>query len=270
MTNNEKISSTDQSLELNDVLNLIMKKSEDSIIELEVSVFSVYSRPDNNNVKLEQIGTAFLYKNGVDYYLITAHHVMEAASKNGEIIIINKEGKCFRLEEIRCKSSKAMFCDKNDFHLIKVGGSIEAVSPIICSPTIEQIVPDPCIAFGFPNSKNKRKVNIMEKNGSITGLRLGVYNYDSKNQNIVDYRPIPSDFHFLKWMERKSLDRNGEKCNSIGIRGMSGAPCFYVPIDSNNLMSDSNLIVQLAGMIIEYNGNVIKFVRFEKILSLVP
>jgi hypothetical protein len=97
---------------------------------------------------------------------------------------------------------------------------------------------------------------------------LHLYNANSKEVAVPSFA---DSRYFGKWHEKIALDVNGSQVNSVSIRGMSGAPCFHIAIQSDDILKKggSSPSVFLAGVLIEYEKSVVKFLKFSEIQKVI-
>lgn len=247
-----------------DVAFLITSKIEEAISALEESIFAVCIQPENKNSRMKGNGTAFLAKINNLTCFVTAHHVIENACQEGEIYFLNKNGKMLKFNDI--KSGKVFSCKERDFYVFEV--TIPDIASIDCPIFSDDIVTDACIVFGFPNSKNKIGISSKNMSGKLHAMKLHLYNTNSQSEKIEN---DPNSFYFEKWQEKKSLTENLSKCDSIGIVGMSGSPCFHIPIDHDEFLVKNSLasLVKIAGVLIEHKNDHVKFIRMGKLSKLI-
>lgn len=258
-----------QETELHDKLvKLIIKKLDEATRELESSLLSVYSQPENTNSKPEHIGTAFFIKIKDSYYLTTAEHVIENAKAVGSIHFANKQGQWFNFDDLERKSKSLRSCKYNDLFILEIENSMADIQAITC-PILDEIdVPDPCVCIGFPNSRNKRAISSKNKTGELFYLKLHLYSNNSESKKV----PEPSDSAFFyKWGEKNSLSEENMNTKSLSLRGLSGAPCFVVPLSVEDLHNDADISykIRIAGVLIEQKNDLVKFTRLTAIWNII-
>ncbi|UTD55166.1 hypothetical protein [Halomonas sp. MS1] len=251
-----------------DIVKLIIEKGDKSTHQFEENILAVYSQPENIRAKPDHVGTAFFINIKHSIYLVTACHVIKNSVEMGSTLFLNKKGRCFTLGELTANNETPIFCTEKDLFIIRVGGVSSGIDAMVCSIFDRVDIPDVCVSIGFPNSKNKKGISPKSKAGKLVALKVHLYNISAKGEKINH----PESPHFFyKWGEKVSLSEELVEKNSIGLRGMSGAPCFYVPITSENILNAENLAgeTSIAGILIEHKDEVITFTRASEILNLI-
>jgi hypothetical protein len=246
---------------LNDIIQKISDKTELNALRFQSSILCVYRKGNNQREKPTQVGTAFLFEHEKIQYLATARHVLQQASQDGAPLFLSKCGKLFNLNQIRDEDSCETICDKLDFHIIKLREKSININAIFCERKIKQEPYELALTIGYPNSRNKKRVDTLNKSAQLTSLKLTLSNHSPNESTISTTDDSP---YFSMYREDKALDKEWNEVDSIGLRGMSGAPCFYVPFTQEDVLlpSDPYVGVQLIGLLIEMHGNTIKFIKF--------
>lgn len=251
-----------------DMVRLIIKKVDKSTLQFEENILAVYSQPENIKAKPDHVGTAFFINIKHSIYLVTASHVIKNSVAMGSTLFLNKKGRCFTLGELTANNETPISCADKDLFIVRVGGVSSGIDAMVCSIFDRVDIPDVCVSIGFPNSKNKKGISPNSKTGNLVALKVHLYNSSANGEKIN--HPQSSHF-FYKWGEKVSLSEELLEKNSVGLRGMSGAPCFYVPITSENRLKAENLAgeTSIAGILIEHKDEVITFTRASEILNLI-
>jgi hypothetical protein len=251
---------------LEDIREAIINKVDINAKIFEPSILSVYQRKENSREKPAQIGTAFVvnYKN--NQYLVTAQHVIQQALVDGHPEFLSKSGKFFSLKQVKDIKYSEILNNDLDFYITKIINNSTDIDGINIDKQINQTQHALCLAIGYPNSRNKTRVDTKNKTAKSTCARLTLSNRESSEEIISDEFDNP---YFLMSFKTTSLDKNWNTVNSIGIRGMSGSPCFNIPFGLQDIISDvhPNLGVNLVGLLIEMKNEKIKFLKFSKIFS---
>ncbi len=250
------------------MVSAIIKKLDESTSDFDRSILAVYAQSDNEKEKPEHVGTAFLMRLVDREFFVTANHVIQSAHSMGAVFFANKQGRWFSLRYLQERSKRLFSCVNRDIFVLEVEGLDEGICSFGCSVFVADDIPDSCVSMGFPNSKNKRNVSPKEMVGKLVSLKLHLFN---KNSNGEDVPQPSSSCFFNKWGEKTSMDKDRVVKNSIALRGMSGSPCFYVPISAEVIQEDRDVCsdVMIAGVLIEHKNSLIKFVRIREILSIV-
>lgn len=251
---------------IKDIRQAITNKVELNVTMLEPSVLSVYQQKNNSREKPTQIGTAFVVNYHNNQYLVTAQHVIQQASCDGYPVFLSKSGKFFSLQQVKDINYGEVLSEDLDFYITKIKNNTSDIDGINIGKQINQTQHELCLVLGYPNSRNKTRVDTVNKTGKLTCLRLTLSNCNSSGEIILD--ECDNSYFLMPW-ERTSLDKNWRKVDAIGVRGMSGAPCFNIPFGQQDILSDvhPHSGVNLVGLLVEMSNEKIKFLKFSKILS---
>lgn len=247
----------------------ISKKVGENADLFESSVISVYLKKNNSREKPLQIGTAFFINYLNNQYLITAQHVIQQASLDGFPVFLSKCGKYFRLSEIKAHDGYEVSNAVLDFYIfktIKNPGGMRGVDIVWQNNELNKKI---CLTIGYPNSKNKTRIDVDNKNAKSTSLRLMLSNVKSSGEIIDNLSNTP---YFFMWWEKMALNDEWENIDSIGIRGMSGAPCFNIPFSQKDIFEEvpAHEGVKLIGVLVEMRKEKIKFLKFSNLIGYLP
>ena len=257
---------TSSDITLDNVRQKINEKINKNIKIFEPSVLSVYRQKINSREKPEQVGTAFIVKYKNVQYLITAYHVFQQASNEGAPVFLSKGGKFFDLEQIKDESVDEVFDEDLDFYTIKTKNSPAGIDGISIEEQSPQTQYELCLTIGYPNSRNKTRIDVKNITAKSTCLRLALSNRKPSGEVM----PVEANFpYFLMEWSKKSLDTDWNKVDAIGVRGMSGAPCFNIPFRQEDITCDVDpyIGVGLVGLLVEMDNEAIKFLKFSEIIS---
>lgn len=252
-----------------DIEQKIKEKVESNTEKFEPSVLAVYRKKNNSKENPEQVGTAFIVKYKSAQYLFTAHHVFQQASNEGVPVFLSKSGKLFDLEQIKDENVNGIFNEEMDFCIIKTINNPAGIDGIPIEEQGPRAQYELCLTIGYPNSRNKKRINIENKSTKLTSARLTLTNRTETGEVISAEANCP---YFLMNWSKKAWDENGGEVDSIGIRGMSGAPCFKIPFGEEDIISnvDPYLGVKLVGLLFEKKNDEIKFIKLSEIIRCFP
>lgn len=247
-----------------DVLNKVKCKISQITDFHERSTLSVYVQGANKKRKPVHFGTAFLLEFKKVKYIATARHLTQQLVDGDELYFLSKLGAFFSLSSVRSKDGFEVVDDDIDYHVIKIEKNLLDILAIPCDDDVVPTPYDLTLSIGYPNSKNKTRVDSENRKAAMTSLRLTLTGLP-----LNEAQPLPDyPHHFaLPWQDQ--LDENWQGVDSIGIKGMSGAPCFYVPFSAEDLSQviDPYKGVKLIGLLIEKNKDFVKFIRIDRILK---
>lgn len=256
-------------LSLTDIKEKIQEKAAVNVARHEPSVLAVYRQAFNEKERPLQIGTAFLFCFRGAQYLATAYHVLREARNDGTALFLSKCGRMFNLEEIRYVGSKDFCCEERDFYVIQVGHRVLEVDAIQVDEVPEQArTCQLALSIGYPNSKNKERINKREKKASLTALRITFTTHTSDGNHVE--QSADARYFNLAW-EKLALDHAWEDVPAVYLRGMSGAPCFDLAFTADDVCLPEKLSerVDLIGLLIEWKGDTVKLLRFSEVLKAI-
>lgn len=251
------------------IKNKIGKKVAVNADLFESSVISVYLKKNNSRENPLHIGTAFFINYMNSQYLITAQHVIHQASSDGTPVFLSKCGNFFSLDEIKDHNIFEISNKVLDFHIFRTKINPAEMSGINIETSNNECKKELCLTIGYPNSKNKTRIDVCNRKAKLKSLRLTLPNRKSSGEVIVNLCNSP---YFLMPFEKKSQNDKWELIDSIGIRGMSGAPCFNIPFGQKDIFEEvpPHEGVKLVGVLIEMKKEKIKFLKFSNIVGYLP
>ena len=202
-------------------------------MRLDPSILCVYRQGNNKKEKATQVGTAFLFKYKNIQYLATAYHVLQQASQDGTPQFLSKCGKLFDLKHIQDEDYCEVICDQLDFYIIKLKEKLISIDVIFCEEKIKQDPYELVLTIGYPNSRNKKRIDALNKKAQLTSLRLTQSNRRANGSTMPTTGDSP---YFSMCWEGRALNKDWIEIDAIAIRGMSGAPCFYVPFGEEDVL----------------------------------
>lgn len=256
-------------IDLSYIRKKINKKVAANVDLFESSVISLYLKKNNSREKPLQIGTAFFINHRNNQYLITAQHVIQQASLEGFPVFLSKCGKFFSLNEIKDHNLYEVSNKVLDFYIFKTitnPGGIRGINIVERNNEGEKEL---CLTIGYPNSINKTRIDVFNKKAKLKSLRLTLSKRKSGGEIIANSCNSP---YFLMPWEKTALNEEWEQIDSIGIRGMSGAPCFNIPFAEKDIFEEAppHEGVKLIGLLIEMKKEEIKFLKFSNIVGYLP
>ncbi|MGO3871997.1 MAG: trypsin-like peptidase domain-containing protein [Alcaligenes sp.] len=260
---------TSSEIDIEKIQNKIKEKVDRNVEKLETSVLAVYRQRNESRENPGQIGTAFIIKHKNTQYLITAHHVFQHASNEGAPVFLSKKGSFFDLDQIKDESASEIFNEDLDFYIIKTKNNPAGIDGIPVEEQEPQEQYKLCLTIGYPNSRNKKRIDIANQRANSTSTRLTLSNQKETGEILSAEANCP---YFLMAWEKKALNENWDKVDAIGIRGMSGAPCFKIPFGKEDVIYnvDPYLGVKLVGLLIENKNDAIKFIKLSEIIRFLP
>lgn len=214
---------------LDSILKLIIKASNqisDNNVKFTFAVYSKRSARENS----QQIGSALGIKFNDRNYLITANHVIESSKNNGGVYVIHKTGMFLKLDDI---SNDFLIDADNDLWAASILNNT-LLDDLFISINNSEIIfqnHEYGVSIGYPNSKNKKRINEPQKTGKLTALyRSGVL-YNISKPELFTKLGISSEKYILQEHSLdKALDDQNIIIDAINAKGMSGCPLFPVPI----------------------------------------
>lgn len=257
------MNSNEKTPTLPDVQRMLdLKVSQISEIAQE-SVLSVYHKKNNSRENAAHIGTAFIFNYRSSQYLATAFHVFQQASQDGKPTFLSKSGKSFELAQIQDLNASAVFSEEFDFYITKTIPDPAGISGISLDEKACEAPYPICLSLGYPNSRNKKRIDEINKAAESTILSLTLSEQKANGEKLSS--PDGSPYFSLDW-QKKALDEEWQESNALNIRGMSGGPCLRIKFDEEDVVLQNWTVTdaQLIGMLIEKNDRGIKFIKFSK------
>ncbi len=200
--NSNDAMNTTSKIDLPFIRQKITAKVEQNADLFESSVLSVYLQKNNSREKPLQIGTSFFINHLDNQYLITAQHVIQQASLDGFPVFLSKCGKFFRLSEIKAHDGYEVSNKVLDFYIFKTIKNPGGIRGINIAWQNNELNKEICLTMGYPNSRNKTRIDVDNKNAKSTSLRLTLPNIKSNGEIIADLSNTP---YFLMPWEKKRL-----------------------------------------------------------------
>ncbi|MFZ2986922.1 hypothetical protein [Ideonella sp.] len=248
---------------LEEVLNAFKKKSIILSKELEKYNLSVYSQGINPNERPLQIGTAFIIEFNNEKYLVTARHVITEARRAGEVLFLSSTGKVIAKNNLLCNTFTPKESTIDDYFVSRIKSSFTELQGISMTGWNSCIGIHSYLALGFPNSKNKTRIDIANHRAKMNSMRLSLF--DEK-------RSITSpDSSFSLPYESKMLDEEWRVVDAIKLRGMSGGPCYQIPFSPNDVRFDLVLDfgIQPIGILISMSKGLVKFLKISVVIEAI-
>lgn len=249
-----------------DVLSKINSKTIKVNEKYEQSTLSVYIQGPNKKKRPSHFGSAFILKYKEFKYIATARHLTKEVRDGDELYFLSKLGAFFSLNSVKSEDNFEVIDADIDYHVIKIKNELLDIPAILCDDDLVETPYDLTVSIGYPLSKNKTRVDKENRKAGMTALRLTLTEISS-NEDLK----LPKYIHHFALPWDDQLNENFQPIQSIAIKGMSGAPCFYVPFSPKDIFEDVDPHegVKLIGLLIEKEkcGHLLKFVRINTILK---
>lgn len=256
-------------IKIENVRDSIKNKVDLNVSRFEGATLSVYVQGSNIRKRPNQVGTAFVFEYKNFLYLATARHVIEEKKKDDELWFLSKLGKFYNLNDIRSDDGFEVFDADIDYHVIRLNRDCLEVDSILCLEGFANRPYTLTLSIGYPNSKNKARINRQLQTGAMTGLRQIMFDktLGSADSELPDY-----PHHFVLPWDGTNFNEVWIEVESISLKGMSGAPCFNIKFSEQDVLfsTDPYSGTCLIGLLIEKNKHFVKFVKIKTILSMIP
>ncbi len=243
---------------VNEVVNERMNECVDILANKYMkTVRPIYGSTEHG--KPYHIGSCVLIETNSTPYLITAAHVIDhnkitTLYVGGESDLIQIEAEAL-ITKINTGNRDD---DKLDFSILPLSfGIVEKLGAVTFINESSFLNTDPTnrgkqyLALGFPNSKNKKINNLVNKVSQNPFVYSSTLNTNRKTFN--DVGANESQHYLLNFCSKQSKDENNKEVNSVAPKGASGGGLFFIE-GMDNLESyrpNAECSGKLAGILIE-------------------
>ena len=233
-------------------------RHEKAVAALGPAVRPIYRATDLGNPDHE--GSCVLVELNGSRYMVTASHVMEAGTVKDSALYIGGENRFVRISGQYCRTPApdGVMNDPYDFAVWKLSdedvqslgnvGYIGSENMSFGQPSSSGHVYS---VIGFPNTKNE---SIDREQQRASSNRWSYFSVARDGTDAARAMGIDGDNHIFIGYDKRSLDAQGRKVNSISPRGVSGGAVIDLGNlgDPQSLAPDARFTPRLVAIFIEY------------------